>query len=165
MKDKERGKRVSECCQHQGRWRASRQRWCTVGRVHRYRSCTLCVTSQTPPPTVGLSAFYRGMEDISCPHSTINARIIISTVCFMNPMTKTVFWPAGLDEILSTRSDVNCTIYPFFVVYFAFKTSLQAWWTTVNNKIWFKTLIRLVSKCFSYFEKRLPFISFRSFQV
>lgn len=65
-------------------WRKilARQRWCTVGRVHRDRSCTPCVTVLTPPPhTVGSSAFYSGLEDASCPRSTINSSIIVSSLC------------------------------------------------------------------------------------
>lgn len=141
MRDKERGKRVPECCQNQGRCRALRQRWCTVGRIHRYRSCALCVRALTPPPTVGLSAFYRGMEDISCLHSTINASIIISTVCSTDQMTKKVFRPAGLDEILSTRR-ANCTISSVFCCPFFFWTAwfTSLWWNAACDKIWSSTL-------------------------
>lgn len=110
VKDGDGGKGVPECCQHEGRCPGSRRRWCALGRVHRYWSCMQCVTALTTPPPSELSAYYRGMEDISCPRSTINASIIISTVCSVDQMTRTVFGPGGRDKILSTRSDSNCTV-------------------------------------------------------
>lgn len=162
MKDRDRGKRVPECCQDEGRCRGSSQRWCTLGRVHRDRSCTPCVTALSPPPTVGLSAYYRGMEDISCPRSTINAIIIILTVCSMDQMT--VFGPTGRDKILSTRSDANGTILlcwflfcfcPFLRLKLVYKPVVKCG----QRRNLVLDLNSVGIKCFSYFAIRLPFSS------